>query len=335
MNYPESKLILEKIKKAKRILVNCHRGPDADSVGSAMAMYNVLKKAGKNVEIVYPSKSIPSNFNFINEHEVIKKKIDFTKFDFKKYDLFVTLDSSDWKQIFGLDEVVSPNIPVVVIDHHRTNTRYGIINLVDETISSTGELLYMVFQDWKIKIDKDTADSLLMAIAGDTVAFRYANENTFDIASRLMKLGADKKVIIFNLFQRADFRLLKFWGKVLERMHMDRKGGFVWSAVPLLEYMELGKLSEARSSASTLFTQIVEDTDFGMVMVEEVENSLSVSFRSRTGFDTSKLASQLGGGGHIFASAAKIEGLPFNKAVKKVLRVARKYAREAKSSGTS
>ena len=52
MNYKKSKEILEKIKGSEKILVNCHRNPDPDSIGSALAMKEVLKKMGKEVEIM-------------------------------------------------------------------------------------------------------------------------------------------------------------------------------------------------------------------------------------------------------------------------------------------
>jgi phosphoesterase RecJ-like protein len=61
-------------------------------------------------------------------------------------------------------------------------------------------------------------------------------------------------------------------------------------------------------------------------MVETSDGVLSVSFRSRTGFDVSKIANEVGGGGHKAAAGARIEGLPFQEAVNKVLKAARKYA---------
>ncbi|HCC09048.1 TPA: phosphoesterase, partial [Candidatus Woesebacteria bacterium] len=69
-------------------------------------------------------------------------------------------------------------------------------------------------------------------------------------------------------------------------------------------------------------------TEFGIIMIETSENILSVSFRSRTGFDVSKVANEVGGGGHKAAAGARIEGLPFQEAVNKVLTVARKYVQK-------
>ena len=85
MNYKKSKQILEEIKRAKRILLNCHRGPDADGIGSTLAMYEVLKKLGKKVEIVCPSEELYEGVSFLENYQRIKSNVDFSKIDFSAY----------------------------------------------------------------------------------------------------------------------------------------------------------------------------------------------------------------------------------------------------------
>jgi phosphoesterase RecJ-like protein len=63
-------------------------------------------------------------------------------------------------------------------------------------------------------------------------------------------------------------------------------------------------------------------------MEEREDGELSVSFRSRSGFDVSEIAKEVGGGGHKAAAGARVEGLPFDEAVEKVLEAARKYAKK-------
>jgi len=84
MNYQESKQILEEIKKAKKILINCHRNPDPDSIGSALALYQVVNKLGKIAKVVSPS-PISENFKFLPFAEKIEK-VNYKNFDFSKYD---------------------------------------------------------------------------------------------------------------------------------------------------------------------------------------------------------------------------------------------------------
>ena len=332
MNYPESKKILAEIKKAKRILLGCHRGPDPDSIGSVLAMYEVLKGLDKNVMVVCSSEELSDRVSFLSSYSKIKKGVDFSKFDYSKFDLFITLDSSSWGMVTGDKEIAIPGIPLAVIDHHRTNPRYGTINLVDVNSTSVGEILYRVFQDWGVNLDKVIATDLLTGIIGDTGAFRFpgSTEKTFKIAGRLMELGADKDNIIFNIYRSSSFNLIKFYGEVLSGLNFDSKGKFVWAAVPYDKYKKFGKPSSAKESTASLFAQVVEGTDFGLIAVETEKDTLAVSFRSRTGFDTSEIATALGGGGHVYASACTIEGLPFDEAVKKVLTVARKYAKKGK-----
>jgi phosphoesterase RecJ-like protein len=107
---------------------------------------------------------------------------------------------------------------------------------------------------------------------------------------------------------------------------MKIEDSFVWSAISLSTYKDFGEYPYAKEDVANLFFPIVKGTDFGIVMVETNEGVLSVSFRSRSGFDVSKIAEEVGGGGHKAAAGARIEGLPFQDAVNKVLSAARKYA---------
>jgi phosphoesterase RecJ-like protein len=331
MNYPESAKLLEEIRKAKRILINCHRSPDADSIGSALAMNKVLTNMRKTVKLVYPGEELYKNFRFLKGFEKIEP-IDFSKFDFSDFDLFIALDSSSWEMVSGIKEMVLPAIDVLVIDHHLTNTKYGKVNLVDEKVSSTGELLYRVLEDWGVEIEKDVATPLLTGIIGDTGVFRYpgVGSSTLEAAGKLIGAGADKDRIVSEIYASSDIKLVKFWVEILQNMQVDDEFQFVWSAVPYEKYSQLGSLRLARESAAGQFAAIVEGTNFGIIMIEQEPKKLSVSLRSRSGFDTTKVALALGGGGHIFASGAKVEGLAFDQAVIKVLETARKFANENK-----
>ncbi|MCK5506674.1 MAG: bifunctional oligoribonuclease/PAP phosphatase NrnA, partial [Thermodesulfovibrionia bacterium] len=246
--------------------------------------------------------------------------------------LLITLDSSSWRMVTGDREISIPDIPLCVIDHHKTNSKYGTINLIDYKVQSVGEMMYLVFEDWGVKLNMDIATDLLTGIIGDTGAFRYpgSTETTFKIASELMAKGANKDKIIYHIFRSEPYELMKFYGEVLSRMKIDKKGRFVWSAISYDIYKKLGKPRSAKESSASLFAQTVEDTEFGFIAVETEKNKLAVSFRSRTGVDTLEIAVELGGGGHIYASACKIEGIPFEDAVKKVLKVVRKYAKKGK-----
>jgi len=326
MNYKESAKILKEIEKVKKVLVNCHRGPDSDSVGSALALSRVLKDMGKEVLVICPS-DIPPDLAFLNGADSVKR-VNFSSFDFSRYDLFLAIDSSNYSMVTGLKDSGKPSIKTIVIDHHFSNEAFGKINLVDAKMTSTGELLFKIFEDWGVTIDKEIAECILTGIIGDTGSFQYQNvgEGTLRMAASLMDLGADKDKIIYNIYRNIDFKEVKMWGKFIESMKIE--DNFVWSAISLSTYKDFGEYPYAKEDVANLFFPIVKGTDFGIVMVETNDKVLSVSFRSRSGFDVSKIAEEIGGGGHKVAAGARIEGIPFQEAVDKVLTVARKYAKK-------
>ncbi len=331
MNYPASKKILEEIKKANKILVNCHRSPDADSAGSALSFYEVLISMGKDVKVICPDK-LPEDLKFLPFSEKVEK-IDFEKFDFTPYDLFIVLDSGDVAMVTKKRDMPLPKIKKIVIDHHKTNESFAEINLVDDEISSTAELLYDIFEDWGTGVTKSIAQNLLTGIIADTGVFAYSavTARTLQIAQFLMEKGANKKEIILNVFKSFSFNKVKFWGEILKRMEWDRDYKFVWAAVPHEIYKKFGGPASSKESAATLFATVVKDTDFGMIMVEEDKGVLSISLRGRTGFDVSKIAEKLGGGGHLSAAGAKLYEKDFDAAVIKVLETARRLVNENKN----
>ena len=330
MNYELSEKILAEIKGAKKILVNCHRSPDADSVGSALSLYEVLVSMGKDVRVICPDK-LPGDLKFLPFSQKVEK-IDFEKFDFASYDLFVILDSGNFAMVAKRKETPMPEIKKIVIDHHKTNDTFGDINLVDENISSTAELLYLIIEDWGISINKTIAQNLLAGIIADTGVFAYqmVTTKTLETARFLIEKGADKNEIILNIFRSYSFNKLKFWGEILKRMEWDEEHHFIWSAIPHEVYKNFDNPASAKESAASLFAPIIKDTDFGMVMVEEEKGILSISLRGRTDFDVSKIAEKIGGGGHKSASGAKVY-MDFDSAVIKVLETARKIADENKN----
>ncbi|HKB88339.1 MAG TPA: bifunctional oligoribonuclease/PAP phosphatase NrnA [Patescibacteria group bacterium] len=327
MNYKESQKILEEIKKANKILINCHRSPDPDSVGSALAMRKVLLDMGKTVEVVCPD-NISVDSKFLESSDKVQR-IDYDTFDFSGYDTFLLLDSSEWSQVAGLSNKI-PEIKKIVIDHHYTNKGFGEINIVDSKRSSTAEVVYKIFKDWNIKISTEIAQDLLAGLIYDTSSLQHSSADitTAKTMAHLMELGADKDKIIFNFYRNISFDKVKLIGEILKNLQIDKENRFVWSAIPHETYILYPDSSGVTRMAANFYASSIENTDFGMIMVEEKKDSLNVSMRAKVGSDISKIAEELGGGGHKQAGGAMVKDVPFDEAVEKALAVARKYARK-------
>ncbi len=326
MTYTQSLEILSKIKSVDKILVNCHQRPDVDSISSALSMCQALEMLTKKVRLICPDVPL-SELSFLSCFEKIES-VDFKNFQ-NDCQLFLVLDSASPEVVTGSKGITLPKIETIVIDHHLTNTNFGSVNLVDEKRSSTAELLYFLFLDWNIDINKNLASSLLTGILGDTGAFEYHNTTpiTLRVAAELMERGADKDEILLKIFRSKPMSLLKFWAEVLKNLRLDETGKFTWCAIPYNIYNALGKPQMARESASSLFTRMVDGTEFGIVILEEDPGVVRASFRSRrTDFDVSNIALRLGGGGHAGAAGATIVNGRFEESVKKVIETARDFA---------
>jgi phosphoesterase RecJ-like protein len=160
---------------------------------------------GKEVLVICPDEKL-SELDFLCCFDKFKR-IDYSKFNFESYDLFIILDSASPEVVTGEKDIPLPALTKIVIDHHKTNTSFGDINLIDAERSSATELLYLLFKDWKVKITKELATALMTGILGDTGAFEYHNTTarTLHVAADLMEVGADKDEILLktsSLFTR-------------------------------------------------------------------------------------------------------------------------------------
>lgn len=326
MNYKESAKILKEIEKADRILLNCHRRPDPDSVGSALALKSVLEDMDKKVKVICPTE-VEDGLNFLKNFDSIKT-VDFTGFDFEDFDLFITLDSASVDMVTGVKGVSIGPCKLITIDHHASNTHYGDINLVDEDVSSCAELLYFVFEDWGVKKPELYSEELLTGIFGDTGGLRHPNvsSKTFGVAMNLTS-HTDKNKIISNLYYNYNLDSLKLVGEFLSGLRKDATG-FVWTSIDFETYEKFSNPDKAKEIIADNFSSAAKAVKFGITMLEDRERKLGISFRSRGGFDVSKIAIELGGGGHKAAAGASVEGLSFEEAVEKVLKVARKHAKK-------
>lgn len=315
--------ILSEIKKAKKVLLTVHVSPDQDSIASVLSMELVLRKMGKKTKMISFSQ-IPSKLKFISGTEKIET-VDFAKINFSDYDLFIALDSAQERMITRnpFPESFPSSFKIINIDHHFTNTRFGDINLTD-IVSSTAEILYKLFKLWKIKIDNKLASLLFYGVFADTGCFQYpsTSKETLEIVTDLIGRGASLNDAVLFTFRSYNIKTLKYWGKVLENIQMDKSGKFVWSTISRAEREDLEVEVSEVEGAANLFAPVVSGTEFGIILMEETDDLVRGSLRSRINFDVSQIAVKLGGGGHKAAAGFSLK-MNLKEAEKEVLKTAR------------
>jgi len=325
MNYKNSPLILKAVKRAKNILVNIHPHADLDSIGSGLAFKKVIEQidSKKKVLIVSPE-AIKEDFSFLGGEVKNIKVIDFSSFDFSSFDLFLILDASSEDRVTGSKKIFLPKkIKKIVIDHHLDNRIESDIKLIEDKACATCEILFKLFSDWQIKIDRDLATLILAGITGDTVFFRYFSDvkNQWKIVEYLLNLGADFKLIRENYFSYS-LPFLQFLGEFLRRLKIEKikNKKFVWAAMSFEEYQKFELLTAGQSFVADLFLAAIKEADFGFLILEKEKNKLSISFRSKPEINVAVIAEKLSGGGHKNAAGVTVEG-EFEKTVGEILKV--------------
>ena len=86
-------VIWDEIRKANNILLHLHRGPDPDSVGSALAMMHLLQNLKKNPIVIAGDTELSQSFSVLPGFDQIVRK-NYREIDSTKFDLFIISDES-------------------------------------------------------------------------------------------------------------------------------------------------------------------------------------------------------------------------------------------------
>lgn len=234
----------------------------------------------------------------------------------QKYDLLVVVDTADLALLGSLytDHVdFFSQIPLLNVDHHISNVRFGQLQLIDPTCASATEVLYGWFMhvpDWKTKVTPDIATLLLTGLITDTRSFQNPNTTprSLEVAAELLGLGARQQEIIQHIYKTKPLSTLKIWGRALGEIQMDRTHRIVWSAISKEDLQEMTASSKETHGILDELISTIPDADVHVLFTEVEEGGLKASLRSSAAIDASRLAAETyGGGGHARAAGFRIK----------------------------
>lgn len=307
---------------AKRVLVVTHISPDGDAIGSLTATGIGLLQLGKETTLVCDDGS-PARFNYLPLVDKIQKHVDANN----NYDLIIALDCGDMSRMGrAYADLPEPTVPIINIDHHVTNTRFGEVNVVDSDCVSTTEILYHLLPKLGVTITTPLATCLLTGTVTDTLGFRTVgvSANTFRTAGELMEAGANLADITTQALLLKPLTTLRLWQLGLDNMKMEPEG-VLWSSISKEERQAIGYAGSSSGGLVNMLANVDEAT-MSAVLIEEDEK-VYVGFRCRPPYNVAELALNLGGGGHPLASGCTLDG-PLAKAESLVVSMARETIRQ-------
>src|SRR5258708_4888453 len=301
--------VLSEIESRARFVLTSHARADGDAVGSTLACYEILRRMGKQAEVVLHDgvprvyQQLPFAGNVIHAERVNGS-----------YDAAILLecDSIQRTRLDGLE-----NQFLINIDHHKSGRNFAHVNWIDPKAVATAEMVYKLARRAGVNISPEIATCLYTAVLTDTGAFMFegTNEHTFELARELVLAGADPALCARHIYFGHSTAKMRLLGLALSAL--QREGPLAWIWVTQ-EQMERTGAKEEDCEGLVNYALAIGDVEVAVFFRELPDGRFRVSMRSKGKLDVARIAEDFGGGGHTCASGCSVEG-PLHAAVERVL----------------
>jgi len=296
--------MFKQIKHAKKILIISHVNPDGDTLGSMCALKLIIgSKADMLVQNIRGD-AAPETYKFLPQIESAKTLKNIQNV----YDLIITVDVASVDRIVqSAREIFDKAENTINIDHHKTNKGFGKINIINPTASSTGEVLFDIFTKQGIKITKDIADCLYVAILTDTGCFKYdsTSVHTLEIAAELVKAGADIADLAQKCYDNKPKAMIMFQAHCVNSAQFLCHDKLCYTIITNSDMDRFNAKDEhTEGIAETL--RSISSVEVAFVMKEIDSTAVKVSMRSKS-VDLTKITERFNGGGHQRAAGCTIQ----------------------------
>ncbi|MBL1212873.1 MAG: bifunctional oligoribonuclease/PAP phosphatase NrnA [Ignavibacteriae bacterium] len=317
----------EIIETNERFIITSHVNPDADAIGSELALHMLLKKLGKTSYIINHS-ATPYNLEFLDKENAVQK-YDPAKHDklIEESDVVFFLDINQLYRVVSLKEVLGKFDKIkVCIDHHQDPDEFADYYFTDISATSTGEIIYEFIKETKIvELDLDIANSIYAAIMTDTGSFRYerTTSKTHLIIADLLNYGVNPNYIYDRIHDQSKMSKLKLLGEALNTITLNSSKDICYMTITQQALKRSGAL-ESDVDGFVSFCMSIENVKIGMLFFE-LKNGIKISFRSKGKIPVNKLAKEFSGGGHTNAAGTRLFDVQLDDYIDKVVTAAKKY----------
>jgi phosphoesterase RecJ-like protein len=219
--------------------------------------------------------------------------------------MIIVLDCSDSDRVGSV--LTGYGQPDLVVDHHKTNLAFGVINVVEPSQVATAAILFDRMPAWGLSIDANAAMCLLAGIIGDTIGFRTPNVDAAVLrrCAALIDLGGDLAHVYNEELVMRPFEAVRYWGSGLNRL--EHEDGLVYTSLTLADRQDAGYGGDDDADLVNILSS-VREAKIAVIFIEQKDHTVKVSWRTRPGLDVSGIATQFGGGGHAAAAGADVAG---------------------------
>ncbi|MGW6624537.1 DHH family phosphoesterase [Nocardia sp. NPDC055002] len=292
---------------ARSVTILCHVQPDADTVGSGLALALALHRREVPVCVSFAEPAeLPASLRTLPGVQLVVPPAQVPA----EVDLLIVVDCGARSRLGALADRLPGATMTLVIDHHRANDGFGTVDLIDESAASTTELVTRLLDAWGVEIDAPIAHCLFAGLVTDTGSFRWARSGSHAMAERLLATGIDGTEITRVLLDTHPYAWLPMLSKVLSTAVVVPAAGvgLVYALVRAADTHDVGP-EEVESVIDVIRTTAEAGIAAVFKEARGQNDRWTVSLRSRDsapgrtdGIDVAAVAGVFGGGGHRFAA---------------------------------
>lgn len=307
------------LKKYDNFLLTCHVLPEGDAIGSILAMDSLLRRMGKKTLVAaeddFPERLFCLKTKRWNTVNGIKKK---------NFGALVTTDCPTLERVGKVKSLLGPETVIFNIDHHISNSNFGKYNYVLPDAAASGEVVYNIFKQMKMKLTKEEAAFLYVALSTDTGSFKYESTTvrSHQIAAELIKTGIPIGKINDEIYATYSLNKIDLYSRLLSRVKTEADGKIAW-AVMRAEDLEKSGATHEDTEGFIDFLKYLRDVKIAFFVIETSPKTARVSFRAKDSYDVNRVATHFKGGGHKKAAGCVIHA-PIDEAETMLLERVRK-----------
>lgn len=305
------------ISAGEKFVVSAHARPDADTIGSALALARGLRQIGKDV-IVLSQDGVPETCLYLPDTTTV-----LAATSRRGFDVGIVCDADGVDRVGTAREALESAKHIMIVDHHVWEEAKGCpphpveadqaepprcLRIVDTSAAATAEVVYELLLELGVSIDEEIASQLMAAIVGDTGSFRFTNvtPRTFEISARLAEAGASPAVAAREIYENRSMVNARLLGVALTAAQVEDGGRIVHSRITLADLTRLGA-TDADTDSIVNQLRGIKGTEVGILFREIATDEIRVSLRSKGNVNVQKAAAAFGGGGHPSASGCTLE----------------------------
>ncbi|MBI2071013.1 MAG: bifunctional oligoribonuclease/PAP phosphatase NrnA [Elusimicrobia bacterium] len=310
--------LLRALREAKSFGIVGHVKPDADTLGSSLAIASLLRRIKPGRKIVLGNANpIPEQLCFLPKWKTVIAPAQ--RSNLKGLDCAIYLECSNPERSGGI--AVPEDFRLTInIDHHKTGRGFADVNWINPRASSNAEQVFILFRAFGLAPTKEDAVCLYAGMVSDTGRFQYSLTSPFThrVAAELLEVGIPHTRIAERLFSTKTVEHLRLLARAVGTMQFPANGKL---AVLRLSAKDFGEFDQHATQTEDIvnYGLFPEHVEVAFFLKEEPfrgKGVISVSFRSRGKVDVSVLAASFGGGGHRNAAGCEIRGLALEQAEK-------------------